>query len=101
MIQVNHNIDNPFLITNLALKSNILSLNFIIREAQFSFGKDSAQITKVLMNHTLERKSPHSNILYFLNWGSKLSLSNTTICLVKPFSSLRKDLPSIIGEAVT
>jgi hypothetical protein len=27
------------------------------------------------MNHTLGRKSAHSNILYFLIWGSKLSLS--------------------------
>jgi len=61
-------------IENLLL-INTLSSNFIIREAQFSFGKDSAQTTKALLNHTLGRKSPHSNILYFLVWGSKLLMS--------------------------
>jgi hypothetical protein len=42
-------IENLFSITNLALKSNTLSFSFIIREEQFSFGKDSAQTAKALM----------------------------------------------------
>ncbi len=44
--KLNYFIENLFLIINLALKSNTLSFNFIIREAQFSFEKDSAQTTK-------------------------------------------------------
>jgi hypothetical protein len=39
-------VENLFSITTLVLKSNTFSFNFIIREAQFSFGKDSAQTTK-------------------------------------------------------
>ncbi len=35
-----------FSLTTLVLKSNTLSFNFTIREAQFSFVKDSAQTTK-------------------------------------------------------
>jgi hypothetical protein len=65
----------PFLNYNFSFKCNTLSFSFIIREAQFSFGKDNAQTTKALLNHTLGRKSPNSNILFLLIWGSKLSLS--------------------------
>jgi hypothetical protein len=39
-------LENLFSITTLVLKSYTLRLNFIIGEAQFSYGKNSAQTTK-------------------------------------------------------
>jgi hypothetical protein len=49
------------------------------------------------MNHTLGTKSA---LIYsiFLFGEASVHCQNTSICLVKPFSSLRKDPPSIIGK---
>ncbi len=86
-----------FLNHNLSCKNNTLSFNFIIREAQFSFERDSAQTKHE--SYFRKKISSLKYTLYSYFREANFHCQNTTICLVKPFSSLRKDPPSIIGEA--